>query len=115
MQASILWCMPPNHRTLANGLSVLLIHLFGDVPAPPLFGALLDEFNTTMSEKDSYSKALCLTATVLLAAGVFFMRAAWVGRTAKDYRYLNAEQEDSLPTRESSVDSSEAPHMPLLA
>ena len=115
MQASILWCMPPNHRTLANGLSVLLIHLFGDVPAPPLFGVLLDEFNKTMNEDDSYSKALCLTATVLLVAGVFFMRAAWVGRTAKDYRCLDVEREDGLPTRQSSVDSDEAPHMPLLA
>lgn len=95
MQATILWCVPPNHRTLANGLSVLIIHLFGDVPSPPLFGALLDAFkhDLDMEEDEAYSKALCFTASILLVAGLFFLKAAWVGRTAKDYRTQDPDRQ----------------------
>lgn len=114
MQASILWCVPPNHRTLANGLSVLIIHLFGDVPAPPLFGALLDEFkhHHGMEKDEAYSKALCIASAVLIVAACFFLKAALVGRTAKDYRNLAISSETQFASCSNS--DQEAPHVPLL-
>jgi len=116
VQATILWSVPPNHRTLANGLSVLIIHLFGDVPAPPLFGALLDEFkhHLDMEKDEAYSKALCITASVLIIAAFFFLKAALVGRTAKDYRTLGMVSEHHQRTSCSNPEDEEAPHVPLL-
>ena len=37
--AVVLWCVPPGLRPFAVSMSIVLTHLLGDVPSPPLLGA----------------------------------------------------------------------------
>jgi len=79
----------------------------GDVPFPPLFGALLDHFkdNEHLEESKAYMKSLAVISFILIVAAVFFVRAASIGQTARDYRSL---------TELRDTEESEAPSMPLL-
>eukprot|EP00210_Caulerpa_lentillifera_P003107 g2969.t1 len=116
-QASILWCVPPNHRTLANGVSVLAIHLLGDVPAPPLFGAMLDYFkhDVDLEEDEAYRRALTITSLVLILAGVFLLIAAQIGRKAIDYRtIMNGSREEGNQDDEVQQNTTEEENASLL-
>ena len=42
VNAVALWSVPTELRPLAMSLSVVVIHLLGDVPSPPLLGWLQD-------------------------------------------------------------------------
>lgn len=105
--------MPPNHRILANGISVLLIHLFGDVPGPFIFGLLIDVFehHYGMIPAEAYGRALSSLGLVLLLGAVFFLRAAWIGKEAKDYRFI--DQEDTLVSF-TRIEDNDAPSVHLL-
>lgn len=117
-QAAILWCVPPNHRTLANGVSVLAIHLLGDVPAPPLFGALLDYFkhSADLEEDEAYKRSLAITSLVLILAGFFLLVAAQIGRQAIDYRTIEDDRrEDNIQADENQHDIVEDESTSLLS
>ena len=40
----LLWCVPAEVRTLSMALSVVGIHVLGDVPSPVVVGAMLERF-----------------------------------------------------------------------
>jgi hypothetical protein len=42
VNAITLWSVPPNQRPFACAMGTVAIHLFGDVPSPPLLGKLQD-------------------------------------------------------------------------
>jgi MFS family permease len=56
-------------RASAVGLTNFAIHLFGDVPSPPLIGAL--------SDASSLEKAVLLVPAAVLVGGVIWCWAAW--------------------------------------
>ncbi len=48
INSAVVDVVPPNMRATAVALSILLIHIFGDVPSPPLIGMLSDTMNNLM-------------------------------------------------------------------
>ena len=79
-----MWSVPPGLRPFAMSMSVVTIHILGDVPSPPLLGALqgaLGNWRLSMS-------LLCL---LLLAGAAVFAAGTAAARTAPDYRQLTLE------------------------
>jgi MFS family permease len=44
--AVLLWCVPSNQRAFSMAFSVVVMHLFGDVPSPVFTGYLLQQYGT---------------------------------------------------------------------
>ncbi|HXO26565.1 MAG TPA: MFS transporter [Thermoanaerobaculia bacterium] len=62
----------PAHRATAMALNILVIHLLGDVPSPPLIGRL--------SDATSLAKAFLVLPAMMALAGVIWIYAAWSGQ-----------------------------------
>ena len=45
--AVLLWCVPSDQRAFSMAFSVVVMHLFGDVPSPVFTGYLLQQYGTT--------------------------------------------------------------------
>ena len=63
--------MKPAERATAVGLSVLVMHLVGDIPSPPLIGLV--------SDHTSLERAFMLVPLSIVIAGLIWMYAAWRG------------------------------------
>jgi len=62
----------PAHRATAMALNILVIHLLGDVPSPPLIGRL--------SDATSLAKAFLILPAMMALAGLIWLYAAWRGQ-----------------------------------
>jgi sugar phosphate permease len=62
----------PAERATAVGLSVLVMHVVGDIPSPPLIGIV--------SDHSSLERAFMLVPISIVIAGLIWMYAAWQGR-----------------------------------
>jgi len=62
----------PVERATALGLSVLVMHLVGDIPSPPLIGAV--------SDRTSLERAFVLVPLAIMIAGMIWMYTAWQER-----------------------------------
>ena len=62
----------PAHRATAMAFNILVIHLLGDVPSPPLIGRL--------SDATSLAKAFLVLPAMMALAGVIWIYAAWRGQ-----------------------------------
>lgn len=49
VNAVFLWTVPVDQRALAASTSIVAQHLFGDVPSPAAYGALLDSIRKIVS------------------------------------------------------------------
>ncbi|MGH9368249.1 MAG: MFS transporter, partial [Thermoanaerobaculia bacterium] len=58
----------PGHRASAMALQILAIHLFGDVPSPPLLGAI--------SDRTSLQTAFLILPVAIAVAGAIWLVAA---------------------------------------
>jgi sugar phosphate permease len=65
----------PSMRATALALQILVIHLFGDVPSPPLIGAI--------SDASSLGRAVLIMPVAILLGGIFWIWAARYGREAR--------------------------------
>ena len=74
VNAAIVAEVPPAERASAVALSILAIHLLGDVPAPWLIGFL--------SDRSSLGRAVMVVPVATLAAGLIWTWAAWRGERA---------------------------------
>jgi len=87
--AVAMWSVPSGLRPLAMSMSVVAMHVFGDVPSPPLMGLVqesLQDWKITMS----------LAAVVLLVGAVAYGVGIVASKTAIDYRtYGVVENEDA--------------------
>jgi MFS family permease len=72
VNAAIVNAVAPYERATAVGLSVLVTHLLGDVPATPLIGWL--------SDATSLDRAFLLVPVAILFSGAIWCIAAWRGR-----------------------------------
>jgi len=61
----------PSMRATALALQILVIHLFGDVPSPPLIGAI--------SDRSSLGQAVLIVPVAILICGLFWIWAAREG------------------------------------
>jgi len=76
VNSAIINVVEPGRRATAVALSILAIHLLGDVPSPPLIGYV--------SDTSSLGKAMLILPVAFGVAGLIWILAAWRGeRIAK--------------------------------
>jgi hypothetical protein len=69
------------------------IHLLGDVPSPPLLGALqshLSEGKDPQEAAQQWRVSMSLISLLLLFSGIFFLIAARISSPAHDFRQAAA-------------------------
>jgi len=71
VNSAIVNLVSPAQRATALALSILIMHLLGDVPSPPLIGYL--------SDISSLQRAFLIVPFAILASGVIWSYAAWRG------------------------------------
>src|SRR5438132_9443620 len=74
VNSAILNAVAPSERATALGLSVFVMHFFGDIPSPPLIGAL--------SDASSLERAFLIVPVAIVIGGVVWIFAAWRGDRA---------------------------------
>jgi MFS family permease len=72
VNSAIINVVKPGERATALGLSVLVMHLVGDIPSPPLIGLV--------SDHSTLEKAFMLVPLAIVIAGVIWCYTAWRGR-----------------------------------
>ncbi|MEA2163943.1 MAG: transporter, Spinster family, sphingosine-phosphate transporter [Thermoanaerobaculia bacterium] len=72
VNSAIINAVAPGERATALGLSVLIMHLVGDIPSPPLIGMV--------SDHTSLEKAFMLVPLAIVVAGLIWSYTAWRGR-----------------------------------
>jgi MFS family permease len=71
VNSAIVNVVEPDRRATAVALSILAIHLLGDVPSPPLIGIV--------SDKTSLEHAMLILPFAFAASGLIWVYAAWRG------------------------------------
>jgi MFS family permease len=79
-----MWTVPSSLRALSVSLLTIVIHLFGDVPSPPLVGLL-------QSHIQDWRVTMTILSSLLIASGVFFLTAAFLTSPAADFRTHQSE------------------------
>ncbi len=69
VNSAIVNAVAPDERATALGLSVLVMHLIGDIPSPPLIGAL--------SDASSLERAFLIVPVAIVISGAIWVYAAW--------------------------------------
>jgi MFS transporter, Spinster family, sphingosine-1-phosphate transporter len=69
VNSAIINIVAPSERATAIGLSVFFMHFFGDIPSPPLIGAL--------SDASSLQTAFLIVPVAIAIAGVMWGYTAW--------------------------------------
>ena len=72
INAVVLWSVPTDSRPLACALCTVAVHVFGDVPSPPLFGYLLVKTN------ENWRWVMKLFTLCFAVAGVVFFVAGMI-------------------------------------
>jgi len=76
VNSAILNAVSPMERATAVGLSVFLMHFLGDIPSPPIIGALSDRY--------SLEKGVLVVPVAIAMAGLIWSYAAWKGGRAAE-------------------------------
>jgi MFS family permease len=71
VNAAIVNAVPPAERASAVALSILAIHVLGDVPSPTVIGVI--------SDGSSLDRAVLVVPAAVLVAGIVWTYAAWRG------------------------------------
>lgn len=71
VNSAIVNAVSPLERATAVGLSVFVMHFLGDIPSPPLIGAI--------SDASSLERGILIIPVAILAAGLIWCYAAWKG------------------------------------
>jgi len=71
VNSAIVNLVSPTERATAVALSILIMHLLGDVPSPPLIGII--------SDATSLAKAFLIIPLAILISGIIWSYAAWRG------------------------------------
>ncbi|HEX9983932.1 MAG TPA: MFS transporter [Thermoanaerobaculia bacterium] len=69
VNSAIINAVAPGERATAVGLSVFVMHVLGDIPSPPLIGAL--------SDASSLDRAFLIIPVAVFIAGLIWIYAAW--------------------------------------
>ena len=76
INSAIVGLVEPGRRATAVALSVLVMHMLGDVPSPPLIGAI--------SDSSSLQLGVMLVPVAVLVAGLIWLRAAMTSGATKE-------------------------------
>jgi hypothetical protein len=84
VSAAVLWSVPLRLRSLSMSATTIAIHVMGDVPSPPIMGAVQDALNEGNGrDPNNWRTSFGVIALYLAAASVLFWVAARVAaRTA---------------------------------
>ena len=92
IKASVMWCVPLRLRSLSCGVFIVIVHAFGDIPAPPLTGHLQDSLNQAYGQRPINWRISMTAATTpmfvsaaLFAAACVFLRLRPVSGVASGY------------------------------
>lgn len=74
-----MWCVPLRLRSLSCGVFIVIIHAFGDIPAPPLTGHLQDSLNQAYGQRPinwrismtAATTPMFVSAALFAATGIF--------------------------------------------
>ena len=80
INSAILNEVAPGQRATAVALSILAIHVLGDVPSPPLIGRI--------SDASSLGRAVLIMPVAILIAGAIWTLAAWLGARGAGARVI---------------------------
>jgi hypothetical protein len=81
VNAAVMWSVPLRLRSLAMSAATIAIHIFGDVPAPPLVGKFQDHMAAQRGpQPDNWRVSLGLVTCTLAASGVLFHLAARIAK-----------------------------------
>jgi MFS family permease len=69
VNSAIVNAVSPLERATAVGLSVFVMHFLGDIPSPPLIGAI--------SDASSLAQGILIVPVAILAAGLIWSYTAW--------------------------------------
>ena len=74
VNSAIVNAVAPGERATALGLSIFVMHFLGDIPSPPLIGAL--------SDASSLERAFLIVPVAIVIGGAVWIFAAWRGDRA---------------------------------
>lgn len=77
--AALLWSVPPGLRAVGVSASIVLMHVLGDVPGPPILGAIQDRVG-------KWRVTLTIWTALLLLAALAYAVGAAAALAAPDYR-----------------------------
>jgi len=101
VNAAILWSVPLRLRQLAMSSTTIAIHVFGDVPAPPIIGRIQDA-------SGNWRLSLgVVTCSLIVSAALFGLSAVLAKRKPPDGRHGVAPARDS--EQHCVVDDDQAP------
>jgi hypothetical protein len=84
-----MWSVPTALRPLAISMVTVSIHLLGDVPSPPLVGALqsaLEQGKTGAEADAQWRITMSIASSLLFLSGCVFLRGSQISKAAADYR-----------------------------
>ena len=87
--ALVLWSVPPDQRAMAMSISVVCMHVFGDVPAPPLIGLL-------ESRIQNWRITMILAAILIILGGFVYTLGIFVAPHATDFRDPDRNVDDNV-------------------
>ena len=94
VSAAVLWSVPLRLRSLSMSVTTIVIHVFGDVPAPPLVGHFQDSLVARYGEQpDNWRLSLGVVTLTLAVSGLLFHGA---GQLSKRLEVVDEE----VPTAE---------------
>ncbi|GMH39494.1 hypothetical protein BSKO_07392 [Bryopsis sp. KO-2023] len=109
VNAVLLWTVPGDQRALGAAMTLVSVHLFGDVPSPAAYGALLDSLKKiSNNEAEAYRKTMPIVGLFMLISAIVFLVAAVVSRKAVDHRndaVGRASGESGRPSDEEDVNN----------
>lgn len=96
INAVVLWSVPTDSRPLACALCTVAVHVFGDVPSPPLFGYLLVKTN------ENWRWVMKLFTLCFAVAGVVFFVAGMIASASDRNDIFDREVRNDIDVSNSS-------------
>lgn len=95
VRAAIMWSVPLSLRSMACSVDTVLIHIFGDIPSPPIVGYIEDSLVADRGpDRDNWRVAISAGVAPLMGAALLFGGAVLLGRQAERAAALLAAADD---------------------
>lgn len=110
VRAAIMWSVPLALRSMACSLDTVMIHVFGDIPSPPIVGAIEDSLvEERGADRGNWRVALSAGVAPLLGAAITFGAAALLAHAKESKGAPVASADDGEELRLSDESDERAP------